>query len=84
MSLKVRRALISVSDKAGVIELGKALANAGVEILSTGTFRFKTLVLRWLRCLRAGDDGWSCKDAASENSRRNFSAARYGRGCDAG
>ena len=36
MSLKVRRALISVSDKAGVIELGKALANAGVEILSTG------------------------------------------------
>ena len=36
MSLKVCRALISVSDKAGVIELGKALANAGVEILSTG------------------------------------------------
>ena len=36
MSLKVRRALISVSDKAGVVELGQALADAGVEILSTG------------------------------------------------
>lgn len=36
MSLKVRRALISVSDKAGVVELGQALNDAGVEILSTG------------------------------------------------
>ena len=36
MSLKVCRALISVSDKTGVIELGQALATAGVEILSTG------------------------------------------------
>ena len=36
MSLKVRRALISVSDKARVVELGQALADAGVEILSTG------------------------------------------------
>jgi phosphoribosylaminoimidazolecarboxamide formyltransferase/IMP cyclohydrolase len=33
---KVKRALISVSDKAGIIELGKALASMGVEILSTG------------------------------------------------
>ncbi len=32
----VRRALISVSDKAGLVELGKALASHGVEILSTG------------------------------------------------
>lgn len=32
----VRRALISVSDKAGLIERGKRLADAGVEILSTG------------------------------------------------
>ncbi len=35
-SLKIRRALISVSDKTGVIELGKALSNAGVEIVATG------------------------------------------------
>jgi phosphoribosylaminoimidazolecarboxamide formyltransferase/IMP cyclohydrolase len=33
---KIRRALVSVSDKAGLAELGKALADLGVEILSTG------------------------------------------------
>ncbi len=32
----IRRALISVSDKAGLIELGKALKHFQVEILSTG------------------------------------------------
>jgi len=32
----IKRALISVSDKSGLIEFGQALANAGVEILSTG------------------------------------------------
>jgi phosphoribosylaminoimidazolecarboxamide formyltransferase/IMP cyclohydrolase len=32
----VRRALISVSDKTGLVELAKALAGAGVELLSTG------------------------------------------------
>jgi phosphoribosylaminoimidazolecarboxamide formyltransferase/IMP cyclohydrolase len=40
MSLQIRRALISVSDKQRIVELGQALAAAGVEILSTGgTFR---------------------------------------------
>jgi phosphoribosylaminoimidazolecarboxamide formyltransferase/IMP cyclohydrolase len=33
----IRRALISVYDKTGVIELGKMLHNSGVEILSTGS-----------------------------------------------
>ena len=32
----IRRALISVSDKSGLVELGKFLAARGVEILSTG------------------------------------------------
>jgi phosphoribosylaminoimidazolecarboxamide formyltransferase/IMP cyclohydrolase len=32
----VRRALISVSDKTGLVEFGRALAALGVEILSTG------------------------------------------------
>jgi phosphoribosylaminoimidazolecarboxamide formyltransferase / IMP cyclohydrolase len=32
----VRRALLSVSDKTGVLELARALAQRGVEILSTG------------------------------------------------
>src|SRR5262249_45294537 len=33
---RVRRALISVSDKTGVADFGRALAALGVEILSTG------------------------------------------------
>jgi phosphoribosylaminoimidazolecarboxamide formyltransferase / IMP cyclohydrolase len=32
----IRRALISVSDKTGLIEFARALAGRGVEILSTG------------------------------------------------
>ncbi len=32
----IKRALISVSDKTGIVELSKALIDAGVEILSTG------------------------------------------------
>jgi len=34
--LPIRRALLSVSDKAGLLELGRALAAHGAEILSTG------------------------------------------------
>ena len=36
MSLKIQRALISVSDKSGLIEFGQYLADKGVAILSTG------------------------------------------------
>ena len=34
--MKIKRALISVSDKTGVVELAKKLHAAGVEIVSTG------------------------------------------------
>lgn len=34
--IKIRRALISVSDKTGLVELAKALAENDIEILSTG------------------------------------------------
>ena len=34
--VQIRRALLSVSDKSGIEELGKALAGAGVELVSTG------------------------------------------------
>ena len=34
--MKVRRALVSVSDKTGIIELARALVAAGVEIVSSG------------------------------------------------
>ena len=33
---KIERALISVTDKTAIPDLGKALAELGVEILSTG------------------------------------------------
>jgi len=39
----IKRALISVSDKTGIVEFAQALAQEGVEILSTGgTFRLLT------------------------------------------
>ncbi|HEA53025.1 bifunctional phosphoribosylaminoimidazolecarboxamide formyltransferase/IMP cyclohydrolase [Marinobacter antarcticus] len=39
-STSVRRALISVSDKSGIVEFGRALTSRGIELLSTGgTFR---------------------------------------------
>ncbi|MCP5499830.1 MAG: bifunctional phosphoribosylaminoimidazolecarboxamide formyltransferase/IMP cyclohydrolase [Leptospiraceae bacterium] len=34
--IKIKRALLSVSDKSGLLELGKFLESRGVEILSTG------------------------------------------------
>ena len=38
--VKVKRALLSVSDKAGIVEFAGALRNLGVELLSTGgTYR---------------------------------------------
>lgn len=36
MTIKIRRALISVSDKTGITELAQSLTNSGIEILSTG------------------------------------------------
>lgn len=33
---RIRRAIISVTDKTGIVEFAKALAQAGVEIISTG------------------------------------------------
>src|SRR5881394_2742245 len=36
MSRSVRRALLSVSDKRGLVELARVLAELNVEILSTG------------------------------------------------
>ncbi|HEX9272036.1 MAG TPA: hypothetical protein VGA01_07470, partial [Candidatus Binatia bacterium] len=33
---RIQRALISVSDKKGIVEFSRALADLGVEIVSTG------------------------------------------------
>ena len=37
--VEVKRALLSVSDKTGLLELAKALSEAGVTMVSTGGFR---------------------------------------------
>ena len=34
--MKVKRALISVSDKTGIVEFARELSGLGVEIISTG------------------------------------------------
>ena len=34
--MKIKRALLSVSDKTGIVDLGKFLSEKGVEIISTG------------------------------------------------
>ena len=36
MSRVIRRALLSVSDKSGIVELARGLAALGVELISTG------------------------------------------------
>ncbi|MHB1234661.1 MAG: bifunctional phosphoribosylaminoimidazolecarboxamide formyltransferase/IMP cyclohydrolase, partial [Microbacteriaceae bacterium] len=41
--IPIRRALVSVYDKTGLIELAAALADAGVQIVSTGSTA-KTMV----------------------------------------
>jgi len=35
-SITIKRALLSVSDKTGIIELGQSLAARGIELVSTG------------------------------------------------
>jgi phosphoribosylaminoimidazolecarboxamide formyltransferase / IMP cyclohydrolase len=43
MNITIRRALLSVSDKSGVVEFARALAARGVELLSTGgTYKLLT------------------------------------------
>ena len=34
--ITIRRALLSVSDKTGIVELGRSLAEKGVELVSMG------------------------------------------------
>ena len=37
--MTIKRALISVSDKTGIVEFAQNLAALGVELLSTGTYK---------------------------------------------
>ncbi|MBL0141923.1 MAG: bifunctional phosphoribosylaminoimidazolecarboxamide formyltransferase/IMP cyclohydrolase [Betaproteobacteria bacterium] len=52
--IRIQRALISVSDKSGVVEFAKALASHGVELLSTGGTA-KLLASAGLPVIEVGD-----------------------------
>ncbi len=52
--IRIQRALLSVSDKAGVVEFAKALASHGVELLSTGGTA-KLLASAGLPVIEVGD-----------------------------
>ena len=44
-----KRALISVTDKSGVVEFARELNNLGYEVISTGN-TFKILKRKWGKC----------------------------------
>ena len=52
--IRIQRALISVSDKAGVVDFARALASHGVELLSTGGTA-KLLASAGLPVIEVGD-----------------------------
>jgi phosphoribosylaminoimidazolecarboxamide formyltransferase/IMP cyclohydrolase len=52
--IRIQRALISVSDKSGIVDFAKALASHGVEILSTGGTA-KALASAGLPVIEVGD-----------------------------
>lgn len=53
-AIRIRRALISVSDKSGIVEFAQALAGMGVEILSTGG-TFKLLAEQGINAVEVSD-----------------------------
>jgi phosphoribosylaminoimidazolecarboxamide formyltransferase/IMP cyclohydrolase len=77
--VKIRRALLSVSDKAGLVELGAALAARGVELVSTGGTA-KALRDAGLTVMDISDlsrnDGRAGQDLAPQGPRRTAGSAR--------
>ena len=78
----VRRALLSVTDKTGLVEFARALMSMAVELVSTGgtakALRDAGLpVTRYQRADRlSGDAGRAREDAASEGAWRDSAPAR--------
>lgn len=73
--MAVKRALISVSDKTGIVEFAKGLHELGVEIISTGG-TMKSIADAGIPVMSVSEvtgfrnDGRQSKDASSENTRR--------------
>jgi AICAR transformylase/IMP cyclohydrolase PurH len=71
--MTIKRALISVSDKTGIVEFAQNLAGLGVEILSTGgTYK-----------LLKDNNIAVVEDITSKNSWWYLGASRSRRSCDA-
>ena len=92
--MSIKQALISVSDKIGIVEFARELSRLGVAILSTGgTAKLLkdaglpvTEVARLHRL--SGNARWTGQNPASENTRGNPGATRFprahgghGKGC---
>ncbi len=83
----IKRALLSVSDKSGLAELGAALAARGVELVSTGgtaqgTARGRARGEGRVRPDRLSrDDGRAGQDAAPDGPWRDPRGARRSRAC---
>ena len=79
---RVTRALLSVSDKSGLIEFARALANLGIELISTGgTSRALAdagLTVRDVSDVTGfpGNDGWPRQDPASRRCTARLLAVR--------
>ena len=85
--VKIARALLSVSDKTGLVELGQALARHGVELVSTGGTA-KALARCGARGARrlgphrlSRDDGRAGEDAPSQGPWRPARRPRRPRSC---
>jgi phosphoribosylaminoimidazolecarboxamide formyltransferase / IMP cyclohydrolase len=81
--LPIRRALISVSDKTGILDFARELEALGVEILSTGG-TFKLLQDNGVAAVEVADytgfrrnDGRSGENPAPENPRRHPGPSRH-------
>ena len=83
----ITRALISVSDKTGIVEFAQTLVEAGVEILSTGGTA-KLLAEKGLPVIEVADytgfpemlDG-RVKTPAPQGARRHSGSPRPARAC---
>ena len=84
---RVTRALLSVSDKTGLIEFARALAGHGIELVSTGGTA-KAIAAAGLKVQGrlgadrfSGNDGRPGQDAASEGAWRLAGDPRQCRTC---
>ena len=83
MLTPVRRALLSVSDKTGIVEFARELKERGIELLSTGGTA-KLLVQHGIAVKEVAEHtgfpeimGRQREDAAPEDTRRPVGAPRH-------